>query len=110
MTDDPDTLSRYRLPLRPHNIRRAAALVVPALRYVPKNPLMLAGVLVGLAGYLAWRNRETISRTASPVIASARTRGSALMDEAKATTQALSARAARLRRGDAGRRAVSGIY
>ena len=110
MTDHPDTLARYRLPLSRDHIQRAGALVVPALRYAPKNPLMLVGLLAGLGGYLVWRNRETISRRAGPMIARARTRGVALVDEAKITSQVIGAKAARLRRGDAGRSAVSDIY
>lgn len=110
MTDRPGTLARYRLPLSRDHIKRAGALVVPALRFAPKNPLLLVGLLAGLGGYLVWRNRETISRRAGPVIASARTKGAALVNEARATSQAFGANAARLRRGDAGRSAVSDIY
>ena len=110
MTDNPDTLARYRLPLSRDHIKRAGALVLPALRYAPRNPLMLVGVLVGLGGYLVWRNREKISRTASPMISNARINGHELIDEAKAVTQVIGAKAARLRRGDAGRTTASGVH
>ena len=112
MTDNPHTLERHRLPLARGQLKHARALMAPALRYAPRNPLLMAGaLLLGVAGILAWRNRERITDAASPILEDARVRGQALvadalvkghalMDEARASSLALGARAARLRRGE----------
>jgi LPXTG-motif cell wall-anchored protein len=96
--------------------------MAPAGRSVPATPLLLAGaLLLGLAGILAWRNRERITEAASPILEDAMARGQALvtdalikgndlMDEARASSMAIGARVARLRRDDAGRSAVSNVY
>ena len=122
MTNLSDSLARYRLPLSRDRLKQAGALIAPALRYAPRNPLLLVGaLLVGVAGVLAWRNREKIARTATPIIQDARIRGHGLideaivkgqqlMDDAKATTQAISAKTSRLRTGAADRTKVSGGY
>jgi hypothetical protein len=90
MTDLKDTLSRYRLPLRRDHLKQARDFAAPAMRYVPRNPLFLVGAaLVGIAGFVAWRNREKIASTAGPLIEDARVRGQALMDEAAAKSHAL---------------------
>ena len=122
MTDNPHTLERYRLPLARGRLQHARALMAPALRYAPRSPLLLAGaLLLGVAGILAWRNRVRSTVAASPILTDAKVRGQALvtdalvkghalMDEARASSLALGATAARLRRGDAGRSAVSNVY
>jgi LPXTG-motif cell wall-anchored protein len=122
MTDNPHTLERYRLPLAHGRQKHARALMAPAGRSVPATPLLLAGaLLLGLAGILAWRNRERITEAASPILQDAMARGQALvtdalikgndlMDEARASSMAIGARVARLRRDDAGRSAVSNVY
>ncbi|WP_397421144.1 LPXTG cell wall anchor domain-containing protein [Phenylobacterium sp.] len=122
MTDNPHTLERYRLPLAHGRQKHARALMAPAGRSVPATPLLLAGaLLLGLAGILAWRNRERITEAASPILEDAMARGQALvtdalikgndlMDEARASSMAIGARVARLRRDDAGRSAVSNVY
>ena len=90
MTDHPNTLSRYRLPLRRDRLKQAREFTAPAMRYVPKNPLFLIGAaLIGVAGFLAWRNRDKIAATAGPMIEDARARGQALMNEAAAKGQSL---------------------
>lgn len=89
MTDHPETLARYRLPLSRDHLKQATAFAAPALRYVPKNPFLLIGAaVVGVAGVLAWRNRERISEFAKPLLADARTRGQALVDDAKTKGEA----------------------
>ena len=108
MTDHPDTLARYRLPLNRDRLMQAGSFILPALRYLPKNPVFMIGALA--LGVLAWRNRNKIARAAGPILHDARTKGQSLAHEAKGAAQALSAKAARLRRGDAGRSAVSDIY
>lgn len=122
MTDNPHTLESYRLPLARGRLKHARALMAPALRYAPRSPLLLAGaLLLGVAGILAWRNRERITEAASPILEDAKVRGQALvidalvkgravMDEARASSLSLGAKAARLRRSDAGRSAISKVY
>ena len=84
MTDHPETLAPYRMPWRRDQVKQLGALT-PILRYVPKNPLFLIGAAaVGVAGVLAWRNREKIATVASPVIDDARAKGHALIEEARA--------------------------
>lgn len=109
MTDHPETLAPYRMPWRRDQLKQLGSLT-PMLRYVPKNPLFLIGAaVVGLAGVLAWRNREKIGAAASPVIDDARAKGQALMqdakiksdeliEQAKATGEAVVAKAKRVRR------------
>jgi hypothetical protein len=83
MTDHPETLAPYRMPWSRDQVKQLGALT-PMLRYVPKNPLFLIGAaVVGVAGVLAWRNRERIATAASPVINDARAKGQALIEEAK---------------------------
>lgn len=83
MTDHPETLAPYRMPWRRDQMKQLGALT-PMLRYVPKNPLFLIGAaVVGVAGVLAWRNREKIATAASPVIDDARAKGQALIEDAK---------------------------
>ena len=86
MTNPYDTRPRSRFPTNLRQVAQAGALVLPALRYMPKSPVFLIGALV--AGAWAWRNREKISGKARPFLD----------------------KAARLRRGDAGRSTVSDIY
>lgn len=83
MTDHPETLAPYRMPWRRDQMKHLGA-VTPMLRYVPKNPLFLIGAaIVGVAGVMAWRNRERIATAASPVIDDARAKGQALIEEAR---------------------------
>lgn len=89
MTDQPETLAPYRMPWRRDEVKQLGALT-PMLRYVPKNPLFLIGAaVVGVAGVLAWRNRERIAAAATPVIDDARAKGQALIEEAKAKGEEL---------------------
>lgn len=64
---------RSALPFGREHVRRAIELA-PFLRFVPKNPLFLGAALMGAVGYVAWRNRDRIARTAGPVVESLRTR------------------------------------
>jgi hypothetical protein len=83
MTDHPETLAPYRMPWRRDQMKQLGALT-PMLRYVPKNPLFLIGAAaVGIAGVLAWRNREKIAARTAPMIDDAKAKGHALIDEAK---------------------------
>ncbi|WP_296597070.1 hypothetical protein [Phenylobacterium sp.] len=83
MTDHPETLAPYRMPWARDSMKQAGALT-PLLRYVPKNPLFLIGAAaIGVAGVLAWRNREKIAETASPMIEEAKAKGQALIEDAK---------------------------
>ena len=103
MTDHPETLARYRMPWRRDRMKQAMALA-PLLRAVPKTPLFLVGAaVIGVAGVLAWRNREKIAATTGPMIddakargqqliEEARTKGEELVEQAKATTEAVVAR------------------
>ena len=89
MTDHPETLERHRLPLARGQLKQAGAFG-PLMRYVPKNPLLLIGAaLVGVAGVVAWRNRERIARTATPLIEDAKAKGQELIQDAKAKSQEL---------------------
>lgn len=113
MTDNPTTLNQRRFPISRDRLKQAGAVLPalrPALRYVPKNPILLIGAAVlGVAGVMAWRNREKIARTTSPMIEDAKVKGQALIDEArtkgeelieqaKATTEAVAAKTVRSRR------------
>jgi hypothetical protein len=103
MTDHPETLAPYQMPWRRDRVKQALALA-PMLRAVPKNPLFLIGAaVIGVAGVLAWRNREKIAATTGPMIDDAKARGQALIeeartkgedliDQAKATTEAVVAK------------------
>ena len=83
MTDQPETLAPYRMPWRRDHMKQAFALA-PMLRAVPKNPLFLVGAaVIGVAGVLAWRNRERIAATTGPMIDDAKARGQALIEEAR---------------------------
>ena len=85
MTDLSETLKRYRLPLRRDHLRQARDFAAPALRYAPKNPLFFVGAAVlGIASFMAWRNRDRIGAAAGPLIEDARVKGRALMEEAAA--------------------------
>lgn len=109
MTDHPETLAPYRMPWRRDHVKQALALA-PMLRAVPKNPLFLVGAaVIGVAGVLAWRNRERIAATTGPMIddakargqaliEEARTKGEELVDQAKATTEAVVAKTTRGRK------------
>ena len=83
MTDHPETLAPYRMPWRRDQMKQLGPLT-PMLRYVPRNPLFLIGAAaVGVAGVLAWRNREKIAAKTTPMIDDAKAKGQALIEEAK---------------------------
>lgn len=121
MTDHPETLSRYRLPLSRDHLKQVGA-ALPFLRYVPKNPLLLIGAAaVGIAGVMAWRYRGKIAARTAPLIEDARLKGHALVDEAKArgedlidqartATEAVAAKAKRVRRGAAAEKPVIDLH
>lgn len=89
MTDHPETLAPYRMPWRRDHVKQAIALA-PLLRRVPKNPLFLIGAAaIGVAGVLAWRNRDKIAATTGPMIDDAKARGHALIDDARAKGEEL---------------------
>lgn len=67
------TDNRSRFPLGREHVRRAMELA-PFLRFAPKNPLFLGAALIGAVGYVAWRNRDRIARTAGPIVESVRPR------------------------------------
>lgn len=81
-TTDPNAAPSLRQGRSPReHLKRAAAvlpMVRPVARYVPKNPAFLLGAAAVGLGFLAWRNRERIRRTAAPLIEDARVRGIAL--------------------------------
>lgn len=122
MTDPSEFLARYRLPLNKDHVKLARSYMAPMLRYAPRNPLLLVGaLLVGVGGILAWRNRETIARTASPIIEDARNKGHALieealtkghdlMQEAKAASAKIATKANGLRHSEKDRDAVTSVY
>jgi len=108
MTDIPSTLENRRFAAARDRLKQAgAALPVlrPAARFAARNPALLIGAaLVGVAGMIAWRNREKIAATTSPVIEDAKIKGQALIEEArhkgeelieqaKVTTEAVAAKA-----------------
>lgn len=65
-----------RLPGR-GRLKQAAALL-PMARYVPRHPAFLVGAAALGVGFLAWRNRERIRRTAAPMLQDAAARGQAM--------------------------------
>jgi hypothetical protein len=89
MTDNPETLERYRLPLTRADAKRVAAFT-PMLKAIPRNPLLWIGAAaVGIAGVIAWRNREKIAAKAQPMIDSARVKGEAMIETARAKGEEL---------------------
>lgn len=121
MTDHPETLAPYQMPWRRDRVKQALALA-PMLRAVPKNPLFLIGAaVIGVAGVLAWRNREKIAATTGPMIddakarghaliEEARTKGEDLIDQAKATTEAVVAKTRSRKAGPAGTPTVTEVH
>jgi hypothetical protein len=109
MTDNPETLARHRLPLSRGQLKQAAAFT-PMLKAIPKNPFLWIGAAaIGIAGVVAWRNREKIAATAQPMIDDARAKGEAmietarakgeeLIEEAKAVGEEVAAKAAKVAR------------
>jgi hypothetical protein len=90
MTDMPNTLDKYRLPLDRDRMKQAAQLAGPALAFARRNPFILIGAAVlGAAGVMAWRNRERIAATAQPLIEDAKMKGEALIEDAKAKGEEL---------------------
>lgn len=89
MTDHPETLAPYRMPWRRDSVKQAVALA-PMLRRVPKNPLFLIGAaVIGVAGVMAWRNRDKIAAKTGPMIDEAKVKGQALIEDAKAKGEEL---------------------
>ena len=83
MTDQPESLAPYRLPWRRDHLKQTGALA-PVLRYIPRHPgLLIGAAAVGIAGVLAWRNREKIKAKTAPMIEDARVKGRTLVDEVK---------------------------
>ena len=71
----PETPSRFVSP----RLMQKAAAILPYARYAPKHPALLLGAAaVGLAGMLAWRNREKIKAAAGPVLQNAAARADEL--------------------------------
>ena len=84
MVDNPNTLERYRLPLNRGQLAQAATFAKPALMFARRNPFILIGAaVVGVAGMVAWRNREKIAAKAQPLIDDAKLKGQALIEDAK---------------------------
>jgi hypothetical protein len=104
MQDAPETpLTDGRTPLwSRENLKRvtaAAPVLRPAMRYVPRNPVLLLGaVALGVAGVLAWRNRERIAERSRPLLDDARARAQPLLDGAMARGEALREKLPRKRR------------
>jgi hypothetical protein len=62
-------------------LMQKAAAILPYARYVPRHPAMMIGAAVlGLAGMLAWRNREKIKAAATPLLQNAAARGAELRE------------------------------
>ena len=80
MTDFPETAQAPGMTSHARDIlKRGATSLAPYARYAPKNPALLIGaVVVGLAGVLAWRNRERIRATAGPMLQNALDQGAQL--------------------------------
>ncbi|PZQ58666.1 MAG: hypothetical protein DI570_17405 [Phenylobacterium zucineum] len=108
MTNIPTTLQNSRFDAARDRLKQVGAAVPvlkPAARFAARNPFLLIGAaVVGVAGVLAWRNREKIAEKASPMIEDARVKGHELIEEArhkgeelieqaKATTEAVAAKA-----------------
>jgi hypothetical protein len=113
MVDTPDTLERHRLPLNRGQLAQAATLARPALMFARRNPFILIGAaVVGVAGMMAWRNRDKIAARAQPLIDDAKLKGQAmiedaklrgeeLIEQAKSAGEAVAAKATRSRRSAA---------
>lgn len=79
MTDYTETNASPGMTSRARDILKRGAAVAPFLRYVPKHPALLIGAaVVGVAGMLAWRNREKIRATAGPMLQNAMGQGAQL--------------------------------
>lgn len=71
MTDPYDSRPRSRFPRNLGQMAQAGAMILPALRYVPKNPVFMIGALV--VGAWAWRNRAKLADSARPILDKAAT-------------------------------------
>lgn len=97
MTDMPNVLDKYRLPLDRDRMKQAARLAGPALAFARRNPFILIGAaIVGVAGVAAWKNRDKIAERAQPLldkaqplIDDAKLKGEALIEDAKAKGEEL---------------------
>jgi hypothetical protein len=90
MTDHPDTLARFRLPLRRDQMKQAREFAAPATRFATKNPLLLIGAgVLAVAGIVIWANREKIGAKAGPLLEEAKAKGLELMDEARTRSATL---------------------
>lgn len=90
MQNTPETFDDRRAPLwSRENLKRVTA-AAPMIRYVPKHPAFLLGALVvGVAGTLAWRNRQKIADRARPLIDDAAARARPMLESAAARGEAL---------------------
>lgn len=67
------TEDRTAFPFGRQHVKRALELA-PFLKFAPKNPLFMGAALLGAVGYVAWRNRDRIARTAGPIVDTVRNR------------------------------------
>jgi hypothetical protein len=86
MTDHPEILSRYRLPWRRDQLKQGGKWSA-AMRYGPG--MLIGAAILGVAGFLAWKNRDKIAATAGPMIENAKARGQTLLEEARARSSTL---------------------
>jgi len=78
MTDYSETTSPG-MTARARDILKQGAAAVPMLRYAPRHPgLLIGAAVIGIAGMLAWRNREKIRAAAAPMLQNARDQGGQL--------------------------------
>ena len=79
MTDYTDQNPSPGMTDRARDILKRGAAAAPFIRYVPKHPALLIGAaVVGIAGVLAWRNREAIRAKAGPMLQNAVGQGAQL--------------------------------
>ena len=69
----------------PGLMQRATAILPMAryARFVPKNPWFLGAAALGIAGALAWKNREKIRRVAGPALQNAADRARPMLETAR---------------------------
>ena len=64
---------------RARDILKQGAAAAPFIRYAPRHPALLIGAAVlGVAGMLAWKNREQIRAKAGPLLQNAMGQGAQL--------------------------------
>lgn len=79
MTDDPEVLAEHRIPWRRDPLKRKRAQAARR-----GGGMLVSAVVLGVAGFFAWRNRERIARTAGPMIDDAKSRSLDMLDKAAA--------------------------